>query len=185
MPTQFKSIYTKFGEVLMKDWFTKAERTRIIGMQIAAFGAAGVPLLNHCADVIVEKLTDENTPEADRHMIRRGAVGWFVNDYLDMDAAISGRVAVAGDLVTEVTNLFSSDVPAIKTAVGASFTTGDRAIDFFNNVFMAGRIAWEADDLDQATTSAVATLLGQAVASVPTSSRRMMEGVLPTCSTTR
>lgn len=175
LPTQFKSIYTKFAEVLVKDWFSPRERAGILAMQVGLYGATGVPILNHFSDAIADAFTDENSSPAERTLAKRGAMGWAVNDFLDIDAAVSGRVAVAGDLIQEMMNLFDSDVPAYKTAIGASFTTGDRAVDFINNMMFAGRVMWEAEDLDATTVSAVATLMGQSLLEVPTSTRRAVE----------
>ncbi len=182
LPTQFKSIYTKFAEVLLvggksdtAGFFTKGQRARIFTTQAALFGSMGVPIINHWADAVVNAFTDDTDSAETKGMVKRGAVGWLVNDYMDMDAAIAGRVAVAGDLASEFTNLFDSDIPFIKTAIGASFTTGDRAIDFVTNMYGAGRLAWHAEDVDVETVGMVAQQVATAVASLPTSSRRWME----------
>lgn len=176
LPTQFKSIYTKLIETLAGDDFTKAEKARIVGSQVALFGAAGIPFFNYWADNITDMLAPEGATAEELRAIREGAVGWLISEYWDIDAVVAGRVAIAGDIVGEIQNLMSSEESFVKTFMGASFTTTSRSIDAIKNMFMAGKMLWEDEDIESIDkVGMAATVAAQELLNIPTSTRRMME----------
>ncbi|AFE86206.1 putative tail sheath [Salinivibrio phage CW02] len=176
LPTQFKSIYTKFIESMAGDWFTGTEKARILLGQMALYGAVGVPFVNHWADVVVEMLAGDDPSPEEISGIRNGAVGWLLNDFYDIDAALSGRVAIAGDLVGEVRDMMFAEEPFLKSFMGASFTSTDKSIDAFKNIAMAGKMVWEDEQADNLTKlSRSAKVVGYNLAQIPTSTRRWAE----------
>lgn len=176
LPTQFKSIYTKFLESMAGDWFTKGEKAKIITAQIGLYGAVGVPFLNHWADTVVEMFAGEDPSSEEIRALRSGAVGWLLNDYYDIDAALSGRVAIAGDIVGEVRDMMFSEEPFLKSFMGASFTSTDKGLDAIKNISMAGKMVWEDEQADNLTKlSRSAKVFSYSMAQIPTSSRRWLE----------
>lgn len=130
LPTQFKQIYTKFAEAMFGDWFTPAERTRVILAQATLFGVAGVPILNSFQDQIVDMFFDEgDLTTAQLVAAKRGALGFLFNDVLEVDAVISGRMALASDYMEDFEKLFSGETGMVEGSLGVAYSLFGRSYD--------------------------------------------------------
>lgn len=179
LPTQFKSIYTRYLEAMFGNQFTPVEKASIALSQIALHGAAGVPIVNYFQDLMAELfLPEDATPEA-LLAFKKGTVGWLVSGVWDIDAEVSGRVAIAGDIVQEVEDMLFSEEPFIKSFLGASFTTTDKAVSAFKNAIAAGKLIWEDEQMDSYDKMGLmAKHLGYQLSQIPTSTRRLTEAYI-------
>lgn len=179
LPTQFKSIYTKFLESIFGDWFTPTEKARIVVGQMALFGAAGVPFFNYWADLTTELLAPEDASPEQLRAIRTGSVGWLLNGVWDVDASVASRVSIAGNLVEEIVDMVHSEQSTYKAFMGASFSSTDKSIDAVKNTLMAGKMLWEDEHLDSSEKLGMAAkIAGYNLAQVPTSTRRWAEAYI-------
>ena len=182
LPTQFKQIYTKYMESMFGTHFTGKEKARLAIGQIALFGAAGVPIINHFADEVAEKvfglelfeLNSENLIKA-----KRGALGWLINHELDIDAMVSGRLTVSADIIEDIRRAFLDErTPMFKTMLGASFTSGDKILDFFGNSILAGNMVIDEylDDSEELhpKTKEAAYMMAESLLEIPGSSRKWL-----------
>lgn len=176
LPTQFKSIYTKSLEAMFGKQFTPIEKARIGLSQMALFGATGVPFINYFQDTMAEAFLPEGASPEEQLAFKTGVVGWLVSGVWDIDAEIAGRVAIAGDIIQEMEDMMFSEEPFIKSFLGASFTTTDKAVSAFKNTLAAGKLVWEDEQLDSPEKMGLmAKQLGYHLAQLPTSTRRLME----------
>lgn len=180
LPTQFKQIYTKYMEALFGNHFTKGERGKLILGQMALFGFAGVPLLNHFVDGISDLMgVDEAKLSAEQLTAwKRGAVGWVLNDVYDIDALVSGRLTVSADIIDDISRaLLDEHTPMIKTVLGASFTSGDKVLDLFQNMHFAGNMVLDeylaGKELSPAIRAAY-NKIGRSLIEIPSSSRKWL-----------
>lgn len=180
LPTQFKQIYGKYLEALFGSHFTPKEKASLAAGQIALFGAAGLPIVNFAADQIMNMFgaNIENLSSEELTMLKRGTMGWLINSHMDVDALFAGRLTVSADIVTELTRaLFDDNTPAIRTVMGASFTSGDKIADFFSNLGFAGKIVFDelidGENVDVAVVEAM-DLLGRSLLEIPASTRKMV-----------
>lgn len=180
LPTQFKQIYGKYIEAVTGTHFTPRERTRLIVGQALLFGAAGVPILNHYTDQALDFLgfQDLNLTEEELTIVKRGSVGWLINSNMDIDALVSGRLTVSADVLEDFRRaLLDTNTPALKTALGATFTTGDKFWDLFTNTMFAGNLIiddyLEGEDTAPARKAA-AEILARSAANLPASSRKWL-----------
>ena len=179
LPTQFKSIYTKSLEAIMGKQFTGAEKGRIALSQMALFGATGVPFVNYLQDTMAEAFLPEDASPEQQQAFKKGAIGWLISGVWDVDAELATRTAIAGDIVQEVQDMMFSEEPFLKSFMGASFTTTDKAVSGFMNVFSAGKLVWEDEQLDSLEKVGImAKHIGVQLSQLPTSGRRLMEAYI-------
>ena len=179
LPTQFKSIYTKFIEALGGDWFSNAEKARIVVGQGALFGAAGIPIFNYLQDLFTEMLLPEDASIELQRAVKQGATGWLLSEYWDVDASVTGRVAIAGDVIKEIETMLFADQPFIKSFMGASFTSTDQSIDAVKNMMLAGKMLWEDEDINShEKVGYAAKYAGYQLAQIPTSTKRLAESYI-------
>jgi len=181
LPTQFKQIYTKYMEAMFGTHFTGTEKARLAIGQMALFGAAGVPILNHFTDETLTKVFalesgDLNSEELT--IAKRGAVGWLINHELDIDALISGRLTVSADVIEDVRRaLIDENTPMFKSMLGASFTSGDKIVDFFSNMVLSGNMVideyLDGEELSPALKVASEIMI-RSLGNIPSSSRKWM-----------
>tara|TARA_B100001063_G_scaffold227047_1_gene237122 strand:+ start:1797 stop:6089 length:4293 start_codon:yes stop_codon:yes gene_type:complete len=181
LPTQFKQIYGKYIEAIAKgSHFSPWERSKLALGQIALFGAAGVPILNHFSDEMFGLMGVDKAQLSSEELIavKRGAIGWLFNHEMDIDALISGRLTVSADVLEDFRRaLLDTNTPAIKTAFGASFTSGDKIVDLLTNTHFFGNLVIDDylndEELSPALKSA-GEVLARSIASIPSSSRKWL-----------
>lgn len=180
LPTQFKQIYGKYIEAIAGSHFTGKEKIKLAVGQMALFGAAGIPIINHFSDEMfgmmgVDKL-DLSSEELTA--VKRGSIGWLFNSELGIDALISGRLTVSADVLEDFRRaLLDTNTPAIKTAFGASFTSGDKIVDLISNTAFFGNLVIDdmltGEDLSPALKSG-GEVLARSIANIPSSSRKWL-----------
>tara|TARA_R110000772_G_scaffold129472_2_gene237591 strand:- start:4030 stop:8334 length:4305 start_codon:yes stop_codon:yes gene_type:complete len=182
LPTQFKQIYTKYMESMFGTHFNGWERARLTIGQMALFGAAGVPVLNHFTDGFLTNIVGIESGDLTAEeltTVKRGAVGWYINHELDIDALVSGRLTVSADVIEDIMKALTDErTPMFKTMMGASFTSGDKFYDLFGNMVLAGNMVLDEylDDsqgLNPALKEA-AYLVGESLLELPSSSRKWL-----------
>ena len=179
LPAQFKSIYTKSLEAYLGNSFNGAEKSRIALAQFALYGTAGIPVLNYFSDSAIDMLFDvENMNEAEILQAKRGVVGWFINGYMDIDALVSERLAIAPNFLEDVKDILQGNTSLPKAALGATFTTIDKTVDVINNAMMAGKLILNSEDITPELLNTAGGIVGRALANMPTSGRRAMEAYL-------
>lgn len=182
LPTQFKQIYTKYMESMFGTHFTGKEKARLAIGQVALFGAAGVPILNHFADETMTNVFGVKEGDLTAEQLitaKRGALGWLINHELDIDAAVSGRLTVSADVIEDIRRAFTDErTPMFKTMLGASFTSGDKIYDFFGNSVLAGNMIIDEylDDTEglHPRTKEAAYLMVESLLEIPGSSRKLL-----------
>ena len=182
LPTQFKQIYTKYMESMFGSHFTGNEKARLAIGQMALFGAAGVPVLNHFTDGFLTNIVGLEAGDLSSEeltLAKRGALGWLINHELDIDALIAGRLTVSADVIEDVMRAFTDErTPMFKTMLGASFTSGDKIYDLFGNMVLAGNMVIDEylDDTDglHPALKEAAYLVGESLLEVPGSSRKWL-----------
>lgn len=181
LPTQFKQIYTKYMESMFGTHFTGKEKAKLAIGQMALFGAAGVPVLNHFTDSFLTDIVGLEQGDLTAEQlttVKRGGVGWYINHELGVDALLSGRLTVSADVIEDVRRaLIDENVPMFKTMLGASFTSGDKITDFFSNMVMSGNMVideyMEGEEISPALNLA-SEIMVRSLAAIPSSSRKWM-----------
>tara|TARA_R110000823_G_C15952958_1_gene502550 strand:- start:25851 stop:30161 length:4311 start_codon:yes stop_codon:yes gene_type:complete len=182
LPTQFKQIYTKYMESVLGSHFTGKEKARLAIGQMALFGAAGVPILNHFTDGFLTNIVGLEEGDLNSEQLiaaKRGAIGWLINHELDIDALVSGRLTVSADVIEDINKSFADErTPMYKTMLGASFTSGDKILDLFGNSVLAGNMIIDEylDDTEglHPKTKEAAYMVGESLLAIPGSSRKWL-----------
>lgn len=181
LPTQFKQIYTKYIEAMTGTHFSGNEKARLFIGQAALFGAAGVPIINHFTDETLVNVFGLDTGDLTAEQLiiaKRGAIGWQINHEMGLDALISGRLTVSADVIEDVRRaLIDENTPMFKSMLGASFTSGDKFVDFFSNMILSGNMVLDeylsGEDLGPALKVS-SDLMLRSLANIPSSSRKWM-----------
>lgn len=185
LPTQFKQIYTKYIEALVGREFTPVEKLRIFSAQALAFGAAGVPIVNHFSAEMARMMGIAPTAggegegiemDADQmRMYQEGMVGYFLNGKLGIDAAFSGRITVSADIIEELKRMaVDGRTPVLETFLGASAAPGKNAMNFLNQLYMAGNMVYDAEELNEAELYAAAEIAAKGLARMSASGRNFL-----------
>jgi hypothetical protein len=181
LPTQFKQIYTKYLEALGGTHFNPQEKGRLVLGQAMLFGSAGVPLMDYAIDLGVDHIfgfEEGDLTAEELTLARRGVLGWYLNDQLDVDALISGRLTVNADVAGDINKMFfDTKTPMIASMLGTSYLTGDKTIDFVKNMTMAGGMViddlLEGEEMTPVMKEA-AIILTRSLGGLASSSRKWM-----------
>ena len=173
IPLQFQQVNTKFFEAISSgSHFTTKERMKLFAGQGMLFGAMGIPFAKEGSAWLVDALDIEGdlTPE-ELNGLKRGFVGWTVNNLLGIDAEISGRVAVAGGF-TEMIIDSIFEKHDLTSIMGPAGSVLQRAIDGPLDIIMnANKYATKGGDLSLVDAGFVAEQLAWSVAEIPSSTR--------------
>jgi len=144
LPTQFTQVYWKFmGNLTGKKW-SKGEKAKVLAMQLAIFGAAGVPGLTYIGNGVANLAGYEpgDVPDELRNTISNGFEG-FVTGLTGIDNDFSSRMAFMGNNDTIVTKMFDAETPISEAMFGAFGSVFGRTTDaikklspLFANPFM-------------------------------------------------
>lgn len=175
---QFMQVMTKFTEKLVGDEFTLAEKTRLIGAQTALFGAAGVPLVGWAGPLFLDwlGLNAENLTESQMIAARNGAATWFINDYMDINAIVTGRITLGSDILFDTWRTASENSNIIEMGLGATrslFQKGDNLIHQVSTAF--GAEIYNEEDLDINKTLHVTEVLLKSLAPFAGSVNNLMK----------
>lgn len=151
---QAKLVERVVGSFIGKGEWTKAEASRVLGMQIAAYGVVGVPLVEEFSAYMLDQFgvtpteLKKNNPQI-FELITDGANGWFAS-VLGFDNTFGGPTAsllagldnnaVAG-VAKSITAIANSDYDKqdsfAEIVFGPSITTIERGVDAFGTTFNA------------------------------------------------
>ena len=178
LPTQFLQINVRFMEALAGKELDAAEKGRLVFGQLVLFGSAGIPFAKYAVEPVLNALgvNSEELTEEDAIKINRGTMGWLLNDFMDIDAVFTSRVAIGAgltDTLTDwitgenqsITKLLLGPVGGIVDSVGAAFDAA--------GYVKAGRI--NRDDISDTSFALSVATIGEAIANVPSSSRNLMK----------
>lgn len=182
LPTQFKQIYTKYMESMFGTHFTRKEQVSLGVGQVALFGVAGVPFLNHFADGFLTNIVgveSEDWTAEQLTLAKRGSFGWLLNSHWDIDALAAGRLTVSADIIEDLNRaLIDERTPMLKTMLGASFTSGDKIYDFLGNSILAGNMVIDEylDDTEglHPKTKEAAYMVVESLLEIPGSGRKIL-----------
>lgn len=187
VPTQFQQVNTKFLEKLLgKGELTGAEKTRLLVGQAALFGAAGVPLLTTATPWILDGI-NKFLPEEDQvnalntdpvrlNAIYNGLAGAMVNDYMNVNNVITGRIALGQDFIENVKGfIFDKELNIMDTAMGpfsSVYESGRTALDRMRTAF---NMVATADEVTVEDIAGVAEVMVRSLADLPSSSRNLIK----------
>lgn len=128
IPTQYLQITTKFMEAMLGNKLTAGQKMRIVGGQMALFGAAGVPfvgteLARRAGEFFYE---DANLTEEQKAAIDGGVTGWLTQ-WVVGDALETSRFAIAPGL-EQLVDMFSDNSKLSDVVFGAFGSTADRTL---------------------------------------------------------
>lgn len=186
IPTQFQQVNTKFFEKLFgKREFTPAQKFSLIAGQAVLFGAAGIPLVKALLPFFLEAV-NQSVPEENRidalnappevlNAIQNGTLAWLLNDYMDINSIITGRMALGTDFVESIFALGTEQVSLLDIAKGPTKTLWDGASTGIERTWTAFSFVQNAEDVDPVDYLAVASILGESIANLPSSTRNILK----------
>lgn len=186
IPTQFQQVNTKFFEKLLgRGELTSAEKHRLWIGQTVLFGAAGIPLaksiLPHFLESINPLLPEENridalnaSPET-LNAVNNGMLAWMINDYMDINSVITGRMALGQNFVENLFGLATESVSVLDIALGPTKNLWDGAKDSLSRTLTALTFTMNAEDAAPEDYAAVTQILVESLANIPSSSRNVMK----------
>lgn len=179
IPLQFQQINTKFLEAVSPgSAFTWQERARLFAGQFTLFGAMGVPFLEQMSAYVADVVDFDaaNMGSEGLNAFRRGVSGFVINNVLDINAEVSGRVAIAGGfsnaLIDAVTGQHDmSSIAGPSGAVWQRLAGTGSTLDVLSNAF---KMTIKADDVTPAQVAQVFSEIAQSLAEVPSSTRNLI-----------
>jgi len=178
LPTQFQQISVRYVEALMGNELKLQEKIGLAVGQLGIFGAAGVSTglfegITHAMGVDPNEMSPE-----DQILIQRGVFGWLVNDYLDIDAAITSRVSIGQGLTDTLHNLIAGqEVSLPDLAMGPFGGVVDQSMKALSDAIFAKEGIISAEELTTEDTVMLASTIAQSLASIPSSTRNLMKAM--------
>lgn len=137
IPTQFFQVNTRFMELLAGGRLSPAEKTRLLLMQGALYGSAGVPLGTQLARYLgsdeegaLQEDYDPRTAEARAIYVRGGVPDLMAKYIFGADVSLGTRSGIAGGIVDSVLDMFAGDRNLLEVLSGPGANVGDRVVDF-------------------------------------------------------
>lgn len=176
IPTQFQQINARFFEALLGTQFSRGDKLSFLLGQMAMFGAAGVPFLDQAYGFINNHIGRDVNSLTEEEIIweRRGLIGLLFNHYLDVDADITGRVAIAGGVVDQLISFSTEPGELTDVLLGPSASTKDNIVALFDNLVMTGKVAFTMDDLTPKDGLMMLQANLTALAQLPASTRNLL-----------
>lgn len=184
LPTQYQQVNTKFFEKLIgRGELTKPEKTRLIATQAALFGAAGVPLMStimpHVLDMINffrpegAKINAENTDPATLNAIYNGGLAWVLNDYMDIESVITGRMSLGQDFIENLFGTITGQVDIPDFVLGPFSSIWGGVKHGVERTMTALTTVMSGDDAKTEDFAAVGQILARSVLEIPSSTRNL------------
>lgn len=176
IPTQFQQINARFFEALLGNQFTGRDKFAFLAGQAAMFGAAGVPFLDTAYGTINNAIGRDVTsiPTDDLIRERRGLLGWVINHYADIDANVTGRVAIAGGVIQQLIDMSTEPSELTDVLLGPSASTKDGLVSLVDNLMMTGKVAFTMDDMQAKDAYMMLEANLVALAQLPASTRNLL-----------
>lgn len=137
IPTQFFQVNTRFMELLAGGRLSPAEKTRLLLMQGALYGSAGVPLGNQLARVLASDASaatqegyDPRSAELRATYVRGGVPDLMAKYIFGADVSLGTRSGIAGGIVDSVLDMFAGDKNVLEVLAGPGANIGTRVWDF-------------------------------------------------------
>lgn len=186
IPTQFEQVNTKFFEKLLgRGELTKAEKARLFVGQFVLFGASGIPLMKTLlplfAAAINPLLPEEHRLDAINaspetlNFWNNGMLAWIVNDYMDINSVVTGRMALGQDFVENLFGLLTESVVVSDIALGPTKSLWDGINDGLSRTITALTIVNTAEDATVEDYAAVGSILAQSVLNLPATTRNLIK----------
>ena len=175
---QFMQVQTKFAEKLFNSDFTLGEKTRLLGAQTAMFGAAGVPLVGWAGPLFLDMLglNAENLTEGEMIAARNGGLTWFINDYMDINAIVTGRITLGSDILFDTWSVASENSNLISIGLGATGSLFEKGLNVIHQVTTAFNAEiYNEEDLDVNKTLHVTEVLLKSLAPFAGSVNNLMK----------
>lgn len=176
IPLQFQQINTKFAEAVLGPNFTKAERARLFAGQATLFGAMGVPLGEYALGHLVNQTESEdlsNWSAEGVNTARRGVLGWFLNNYLGLDAEVSGRVSIASG-ITDLIMETAFEQHSIISLAGPTGAVAERGLNSIEGLLIASKMYFTSDDLTTEDKDVISRMMAYSLANVASGTRNMV-----------
>jgi hypothetical protein len=186
IPTQFQQVNTKFFEKLLGTReLSPAQKFSLIAGQAVIFGFAGVPLVKALTPYFLEAVNSA-VPEENRidalnaspetlNWIQNGTLAWILNDYMDINAIITGRMALGTDFVQTVFDSFTEPLVLLDIAKGPTKTLWDGSLTGYERTRTALSFVQNAEYTEPEDYLAVAGILAESVANLPSSTRNLLK----------
>ena len=177
-PGMFMQAQTKFVEKMIGKEFTAMERARIIGGQMAVFGAMGTPFIGSMAPQILAACNvDVSTVETETlAKIHKGVFGWFMSDYLGLKADIAGRMSLGTDFAEKTINMIFADSHPIDALLGARWGMMKNTWNALEKIAMTAKVLYNYDHVTPSLALAAAQVIGEEALQIPSSTRNMIKG---------
>lgn len=178
--TQFQQVAAKSLELIFKGQrrggFTPVEKMRILGGQVALFGAAGVPFLGPLAGDMfrgtgADKGVDPKELQDKINTWNQGIIIGTVLNALDMDVDVANRTAAFGQINQFVKDLLFDDTPLIEKFFGVGYDVGSRTMDAFRKIYPLAASAHGAHELTRMDANIALGYL----AGIPSSGRNLLK----------
>lgn len=178
----FMQVQTKFLEKMIGSDFTAAEKLRMGAAQIAMYGAVGTPIIGTLAPAIMSMLgvdtTDPDITADELSAYQKGALGWFISDYLGTNAEISGRLSLGNDFLEKTMGIILSPTMSapVEMLAGASWATLTRTADALQKTLYTSSVILNADNVSTEMMLGGAQVIAQEFATIPASMRNALKG---------
>jgi len=171
VPLQFYSVPHKaIMSMTTSKALSKEEKRRLIGLNIALFGAGAIPFMNDGLDEVQKQFGMELT-DGQWAALKGGLMDWglsnvlnfaFAEDdveYLKFSASSSPTSGAGAPIENILKAVASGNVP--KAAFGASFNVGSRIMEAIDDVyFMMDQNDWSTPDLAMAGMKTLLNITG-------------------------
>ena len=178
LPTQFLQINVRYMEALLGKELTKTEKAALVLGQASLFGAAGVPFSKYVAEPFLESVgfNLEEMSESDMIKAQRGVFGYLMNDFMDIDAVFSSRVAI-GEGVTDVFANFiaGKEVSVPDLLLGPVGGIVDNVSKAFSDAVYVKEGAISSDELSTEDITMMGEVIAQGLLGVPSSTKNIMK----------
>ena len=174
IPLQFQQINTKFLEAVTPgSVFTGREKVNLAVGQGVLFGSIGIPFGQQITSWLLDTtdIDTSNMSAEQLNLLKRGITGWVLNNQLDVDAELSGRVAVAGGVSDAIIDAIF-EKHSILGVLGPAGSVGERFWNGPLDILMnANKLRVSADKLDTNQIGLIAENLLWSLGEIPSSTR--------------
>ena len=183
VPLQFQQVITKYFEKILPKGLggtselTPMEKFRLASIPTALVGVGGIPLVHNVSVEILDAMgidPKDLTPSQATN-IKFGALGYTMNELLDINVDLSTRTTLAADIPQKVFESLTEH-RATWEWLGATGSVSEkyfRNIQFVSEAFDLSVL--QSDKIDTNTFKFMASVLADAVTDIPTLGRNMKQ----------
>ncbi len=178
LPTQFQQISVRYIEALFGSEFTFGEKARLAVGQMALFGGAGIPFGNAVVDGITHMMGVDPMEMSEDDLIKthRGIIGWWLNDYMDIDALFTSRVAIGDGLTETLKSMVAGDgVSLPDLLLGPVGGIVDNVSKSISDAAFAKEGIINSDDLTVEDVLLTTSAMAESIGNVPSSTRNLLK----------